>query len=197
MPVSTLTIIDYLIENPYVFVESEYSIFANGIRQLERQFMRYQFELTHCIAGEKHDSAAVAVWQELAEKGADVYTPIRDGLLEGCHLTFRENSVQWADFRGDSFPGGPLESKGRYAIARDMEGFWRVTSEGEVQQKGSIVYRIRMTPDGTWVLDTQTGEWKEISADGTGVYEDFSEFLIDHFAVGYPRFVDLEGFPRI
>ncbi len=50
MPVSTLTIIDYLIENPYVFIESEYSLFASGIRQLERQFMRVSIrtDTLHC-----------------------------------------------------------------------------------------------------------------------------------------------------
>ncbi len=55
---------------------------------------------------------------------------------------------------------------------------------------------MRTTPDGTWELDTQTGDWKEISPDGTEFYEDLSEFLGDYIpGIGYPRFVDWEGLP--
>ena len=50
MPTSALIVTDYLVENPYVFVENEYSIAVNGDRRLVRQFMRHRFELKrlHC-----------------------------------------------------------------------------------------------------------------------------------------------------
>ena len=195
MPTSALIVTDYLVENPYVFVEKEYSISANRDRQLVRQFMRHRFELKDCTAGEKHDAAAVAVWQELAKKGAEVYKPLREGLLYECRMTFKEHGVRWLDFRGGTLPGGPIEWEGNYSIARDAEGLWRVTSEGVAKQEGRVVYGMRTTSDGTWELDTQTGEWTEFhDADNPG-YEDLSQFLGEYFPIGNSRFVDWEGFP--
>ena len=194
MPSATLVVTDYLIENPYVFIENEYSLSTNGDRQLERQFMRYQFELTHCTAGEQHDAVAVAVWQELAERGAEAYEPIRDGLREGCHLTSRMKGVHSLDYRGDPLPGGPAEAEGRYSIARGADDLWRVTGETVVRQKGDIVYGTRMTIDGIWILDIQTGEWRRESSLTNQSYEDLSRLLPDYIsAIG--RLVDVEGSP--
>lgn len=180
---------------PYVFVESEYSISANGDRRLVRQFMRYRFELKDCTAGEKYDAVAVAVWDQLAEKGADVYRPLREGLLDGCRMTFKEHGVQWMDWWGRALPGGPIEGAGSYAIARDADGLWQVTSEWVAKRDGRVVYEARTTFDGTWVLDTQTGEWTELpDADNPG-HEDLSEFLGEYFPIGNTRFVDWEGSP--
>ena len=195
MPASVLIVTDYLIENPYVFVENEYSVSANGVRRLERQFMRYRFELTHCTASEKRDAAAVAVWQELAEKAAEAYKPIRDGLLGGCHMTSSRNGV-WVPPGGSPFPGGPADFEEHYVIARDIEGSWRVTSELVMRQMESIIYGRRTTLDGTWLLNTQTGEWREEPFADNPAYEDLSEFLPDYIsAIGYPRLVDVEGSP--
>ncbi len=195
MPASALIVTDYLVENPYVFVEREYSISANGDRRLVREFMRHRFELRDCTAGEKHAAAAVAVWQEFAERGVEVYKPLREGLLDGCGMTFNEHGVQWLDFRGEAPPGGPIETEGSYAIARDAEGLWRVTSEGVAKRQGRVVYAIRMTSEGTWTLDAQTGEWTEWhDADNPG-YEDLSDFLGQYFPIGRSGFVDWEGSP--
>ncbi len=194
MPASALIVTDHLVENPYVFIENEYSANADGTRQLERQFMRYRFELTHCTAGGGYDAAAVAVWRALAEKAADVYTSIRDGLLEGCEMTFREDHYMWLDFRGDPLPGGSLETEVRYVIARNDGGSWQVTPQGVARQGERIVGRT--TPEGIWmVLDPWTGEWTE-QPPVTEAYEDPFEFLSEHIAgLGYARFVDEEGLP--
>ena len=195
MPTSVLIVTDYLIENPYVFVENEYSVFEDGTRRLERQFMRYQFELTRCIAGEKRDAVAVAVWGQLAEKGADAYRSLLEGLLDGCRITFKENGVQRLHWRGQALPGGPVEWEGSYATARDAEGLWRATSESVATQGGRVVYGVRATSDGIWELDTQTGEWTQLpDADNPG-YEDLSELLGEYFPIGNSRFVDREGSP--
>ncbi len=196
VPTSALIVTDYLVENPYVFVENEYSVLEDGARRLERQFMRYRYELTRCTAGEKRDAAAVAVWDQLAERAADVYSSLREGLLDGCRMTFKVHVVQWLHpWWGKAFPGGPVEGEGSYAVARDAEGLWRATSESVTTQRGRVVYGVRATPDGIWELDTQTGEWTELpDADNPG-YEDLSEALGEYLPIGNSRFVDSEGSP--
>ena len=192
--VATLVLIDYLVNNPYVFIENEYSVFADGTRQLERQFTQYEYELTDCTKGGSYDDTAVTVRRELAERAAELYAPIRDGAFAGCNLAFRRDGIQWSDFRRDSHPDGPIESEERDVIARNGEGLWQPTGEVEYRQNGRVVGRTRDTPEGTWVLLPQSGEWRQVSSPGPLAYENPLEYLTHHItSVGV--LVNQQGFP--
>ena len=192
--VATVLQIDYLVENPYVSMENEYSVFEDGSRQLERQFTQHQFELTNCTEGGNYDDAAVAVKRELAVRAAELYAPIRDGTFAGCSLAFRRDGMEWRGFRGDPHPGGPIESEARDVIARNGEGLWQPTGEVEYRQNGRVVGRTRDTPEGTWVFLPQSGEWRQVSSPGPRPYENPLEYLTHRIAsVGV--LVNQQGFP--
>ena len=192
--VATVLQIDYLVENPYVSIENEYSVFEDGSRQLERQFTQHQFELTNCTEGGSYDDAAVAVKRELAVRAAELYAPIRDGTFAGCSLAFRRDGMEWRGFRGDPHPGGPIESEARDVIARNGEGLWQPTGEVEYRQNGRVVGRTRDTPEGTWVFLPQSGEWRQVSSPGPRPYENPLEYLTHRIAsVGV--LVNQQGFP--
>ena len=193
-PVATVLQIDYLVENPYVFIENEYSVFKDSTRQLERQFTQYQYELTDCTQSGSYDDTAVAVRRELSERAVELYAPIRDGAYAGCSLTFRRDGMQWRDFRGDSHPDGPIESEARDVIARNGEGLWQPTGEEENRHNGRVVSRTKNTPEGIWVFLPQNGEWRKVASPGSVSYQNPLEYLAGRItSVGV--LVNQQGFP--
>ena len=169
-PVATWSVYDYLIDNPFVRIESQYDVFADGKVELVRQWAMSEFGVGDC-SGDGPDEARL----ELERIAAESYAALLDRIESAqCGVFFDTEQ-----FRRE---GGtlPATTIGRMTFERDGEGRWLLHGSSEQTSRGELISRSRTKAWRAETFDPSTGEWQAVEPQ-------LPEFAFgpDHIAMWY------------
>ena len=161
--VARLTVFDYLAENPYVYLKSEYDVFPDGTRKLERQFTRYSFATFGCSVRERE------AWEELQQGAVDQYVNIQRRVADGCDLYSVRENVLW-EHRGLSpevteSVEGPLTIALHYAVLPGAGDTWVLNGTGAYSIGTTLLASIEIDKDGYRVFDPMSGQWTTMTTE--------------------------------
>lgn len=89
----TLFIFDYVIDNPFVRAEHQYTVLPDGNVRLERQWAITEFGVEDCGAdGEAARSMGEAVVLEIKQNALNAHDALVESIEAGCALTFTGES---------------------------------------------------------------------------------------------------------
>ena len=88
-PAESLFVLDYVIDNPFIRSEHQYTVFPDGNVQLERQWATSAFGVEGCgTDGEAAHATGEAVGVEIERNAQDVHDSLAEKVEAGCALTF-------------------------------------------------------------------------------------------------------------
>ena len=88
-PAETLFVFDYVIDNPFIRSEHQYTVLPDGNVQLERQWATSAFGVEGCGSdGEAARSTGEAVGVEIERNALDVHDALAEKVEAGCALTY-------------------------------------------------------------------------------------------------------------
>ena len=144
-PTESLFVFDYVVDNPFIRSEHQYTVFPDGNVQLERQWATSAFSVEGCDpASGAARSTGEAVALEIGRNALKARDALVKSIEAGCALTMEFDSAQWvegADARdllswfvaiaGVVSPGygvgddSPQEEPSEYSYAGETELFGR------------------------------------------------------------------------
>ena len=93
-PTETLFIFDFVIDNPFIRSEQQYTVFPDGDVRLERQWAMSEFGVEDCGPdGEAARSTGEAVALEIKQNALNAYDALMESIEVGCTLTVTGESV--------------------------------------------------------------------------------------------------------
>ena len=88
-PAESLFVLDYVIDNPFIRSEHQYTVFPDGSVQLERQWATSAFGVEGCGPdGEAANSIGEAVGVEIERNALDVHDALAEKVEAGCAITY-------------------------------------------------------------------------------------------------------------
>ena len=93
-PTETLFIFDFVIDNPFIRSEQQYTVFPDGDVRLERQWAMSEFGVEDCGPdGEAARSTGEAVALEIKQNALNAHDALMESIEAGCTLTVTGESV--------------------------------------------------------------------------------------------------------
>ncbi|MDE2837146.1 MAG: hypothetical protein OXL97_06495 [Chloroflexota bacterium] len=155
--VTRLTVLDYVAENPYVYLKSDYDLFADGTRKLVRQFTRYSFAALGCAEGERQ------AWEGLQQGAVVQYLDIQGRVADGCDLYLAQETLSWEHFglprELRESADGPLKLVVRSTVQPGTGDTWVLHTTGVYTLGTMLLAKLEFDEDGYRVFDPMSGEW--------------------------------------
>jgi len=109
----TVITADYVVENPYTFIASEYSVTEGMERELRSTFARTSFDFDYC-SNEVHSSEAEEEdLERLRLRAAEEYALVQDAVLGECEWTYLGTVMV-----------GDIDVSSTVRYIPDMDGSW-------------------------------------------------------------------------
>ena len=98
-PTESLLVYDYVVDNPFIRSEHQYTVFPDGNVQLERQWATSAFGVEGCGPdGEAARSTGEAVALEIGRNAVKAHDALVESIEAGCSLTMEINNAQQTDW---------------------------------------------------------------------------------------------------
>ncbi len=154
-PVAARSVYDYLIDNPFVRIESQYDVFPDGRVELVRQWAMSEFGVGSCPSDGPDEAR-----QELERVAVESYAALLESIESAqCGIFFDTEQFRREGYRREG-EALPTTTMSRMTFERHGEGRWLLHGSSEQTSNGKLILRSRTKAWHAETFDPSIGEWR-------------------------------------